>query len=113
MKKAVIVDGFRTAVARGNHTGALCTVPIYDYAAEVLNALVEKTQLDVNLVDDVILGNVYAYDLCFSRYTLLKAGFPVETPAVTVDRNCGSGLQAINFAAMNIMAGVLMIKEII
>jgi acetyl-CoA C-acetyltransferase len=105
MKKAVIVDGFRTAVARGNHTGALCTVPIYDFAAEVLNTLVEKTQLDVKMVDDVILGNVYAYDLCFARYAVLKAGFPVETPAVSVDRNCGSGLQAINFAAMNIMVG--------
>ena len=105
MRKAVIVDGYRTAVARGNHTGALCTVPIYDYTAEVLKALVEKTQLDVNIVEDVILGNILAYDLCFARYAILKASFPVEIPAVTVDRNCGSGLQAINIAAMNIMAG--------
>lgn len=103
--KAVIVDGYRTAVARGNHTGALCTIPIYDYTATVLNALIQKTQLDVKIVEDVILGNVYAYDLCFARYAILKAGFPVEIPAVTVDRNCGSGLQAINIAAMNIMAG--------
>ena len=61
MKKAVIVDGYRTAIARGNHTGSLCTVPVYDYTATVLNALLENTQLDVNLVEDVILANVYAF----------------------------------------------------
>jgi len=72
MKNAVIVDGCRTPVARGTHTGALCTVPIYDYTALVLNGLVERTSLEVGLVDDVILGNVYAYDLCFARYATIS-----------------------------------------
>lgn len=106
MPAAVIVDAVRTPMARRN--GALKDWHPVDLLAHVLRSLVERTDLDPALVDDVIAG-------CFSqtgeqalnvaRNAVLAAGFPDTVPGTTVDRQCGSGQQALHFAAQGVMAG--------
>src|SRR5688572_30699834 len=106
MTDAVIVDAVRTAV--GRHGGALARVRPDDLAATVLRALVARTGIDPADVDDVILGcgNQAGEDSRnVARMALLLAGFPVEVPGQTVNRLCGSGLQAVMSAAHAVRAG--------
>jgi acetyl-CoA acetyltransferase family protein len=105
-RTAVIVDAVRTA--RGKKKGSLIGVHPMDLLAHVLNAAVKRTGIDPMLVDDVAIGcvaQVGEQGLNIARGAVLAAGLPIEIPAVTVNRFCGSGLQAMNFAAMNIMSG--------
>jgi 3-oxoadipyl-CoA thiolase len=95
-RNAVIIDAVRTPI--GRHRGALATVRSDDLAAAVIRALVERTSLDCSTVDDVILGctNQAGEDSRnIGRLAALIAGLPVEVPGQTVNRLCGSGLQAI------------------
>ena len=95
MKDAVIVDGVRTPV--GNHGGALRTLLAKDLLALVFKAIVERNHLDPALIDEVIAGCIAQPSDApnIARVSALMAGIPKETPALTVARNCNSGLDAI------------------
>jgi acetyl-CoA acetyltransferase family protein len=106
MATAVIVDAARTPLGRRN--GALRDWHPVDLAALVLRALVERNDLDPAMVDDVIAGCVSQTGeqaLNLARNAALAAGFPETVPGTTVDRQCGSGQQALHFAAQGVMAG--------
>jgi 3-oxoadipyl-CoA thiolase len=102
----VLVDGLRTPF--GRYGGALKDVRPDDLAAHVIHALVERNHLDPALIDDVILGaaNQAGEDnRNVGRMAALLAGLPVEVPGQTVNRLCGSGLQAVVSAAHAIAYG--------
>ena len=106
MRDAFICSAVRTAV--GRHGGALAEVRPDDLAAVVLKAAVERVSFDPARFDDVILGctNQAGEDnRNVARMASLLAGFPVEIPGQTVNRLCGSGLQAVASAAQAIKAG--------
>jgi acetyl-CoA acyltransferase len=106
MPTAVIVDAVRTA--GGKRNGKLSGWHPADLAAETLSALVQRTGLDPELVEDVIMGCVMqagAQSLNVGRNAVLAAGWPEAVPATTVDRQCGSSQQAAHFAAQAVMAG--------
>ena len=105
-REAWIVDAVRTPI--GRYGGALAAVRPDDLAAIVIRAIVERTSLDASLVEDVILGcaNQAGEDnRNVARMSALLAGLPVEVAGQTVNRLCGSGLQAVNTAAHAIGAG--------
>jgi len=109
MKDAVIVSAVRTAVARGKKDGALATVHPVDLSAEVLKAVVQRVKLDPSLVDDVLWGCAMpegAQGLNIGRMAVLRAGFPVDVSAATVNRFCSSGLQTVAMAAQSVMTGL-------
>ena len=106
LREAWIVDAVRTPI--GRYGGALAGVRPDDLAALVLRAVVERSHVDPALVEDVILGcaNQAGEDnRNVARMALLLAGYPVEVAGLTVNRLCGSGLQAVNSAAHAIAAG--------
>jgi 3-oxoadipyl-CoA thiolase len=106
VREAWIVSAVRTPI--GRYGGALRSVRPDDLAAVVLAAAVERAGLDPGLIDDVILGNANGAgeeNRNVARMAALLAGFPVSVAGQTVNRLCGSGLQAINSAAHAIMAG--------
>lgn len=106
MRDAVIVDAVRTPTGRRN--GKLKDWHPVDLASVPLRALVERNDLDPGLVEDVILGCVMQtgeQGINVARNAGLAAGFPEETVGTTVDRQCGSGQQAVHFAAQGVMAG--------
>jgi acetyl-CoA acyltransferase len=108
MTDAVIVDIVRTASGRGKPGGALSGVHPADLLASTISALVERTGVPTDLIDDVIAGCVgQAGDqaLNIGRTAALVAGLPESVPATTVDRQCGSSQQAAHFAAQGIMSG--------
>jgi acetyl-CoA acyltransferase len=108
MTTAVIVDIVRTASGKGKPGGALSPVHPVDLLATVLAALTERNGLDPALVEDVIAGCVTQSGdqaLNVARSALLAAGFPVEVPGTSVDRQCGSSQQAAHFAAQGVIAG--------
>jgi len=105
VRDPVIVDAVRTPI--GRHGGALASVRPDDLAAVPIRALLERTAMDPVLIDDVILGcaNGAGEDnRNVARMALLLAGLPVEVPGQTVNRLCGSGLQALASAAHAIRA---------
>jgi acetyl-CoA acyltransferase len=102
----VIVGAVRTPVGRRN--GGLAGVHAVDLGAVVLGALVERGGVDPVLVDDVIMGcvsQIGEQSVNVARNAWLAAGLPEEVPATTIDRQCGSSQQAVQFAAQGIMAG--------
>ncbi len=106
IREAWIIDAVRTPI--GRYGGALASVRPDDLAAIVIRAVVERTRLDPAAVEDVILGcaNQAGEDnRNVARMAALLAGLPVEVAGQTVNRLCGSGLQAINSAAHAIGAG--------
>ncbi|HLM28575.1 MAG TPA: thiolase family protein [Acidimicrobiales bacterium] len=106
MPTAVIVDAVRTP--GGKRNGQLSGWHPADLAAEVLNALVQRNDLDPALVEDVIMGcvmQVGAQSVNVARNAVLAAGWPEEVPATTIDRQCGSSQQAAHFAAQAVIAG--------
>jgi acetyl-CoA C-acetyltransferase len=106
MRDAVICEPLRTPV--GGFGGALRDVPAHELAATVIRALVERTGLPPESVDDVVLGHCYpTMDApAIGRVAALDAGLPVTVPGLQVDRRCGSGLQAVLYAAMQVRSGV-------
>jgi acetyl-CoA acyltransferase len=108
MAEAVIVDAVRTPLGKGKTTGALHEVHPVDLLAHPLSALVERTGIDANVIDDVIVGTVSQVgeqSVNIARRGVLAAGYPERVPATTVDRQCGSSQQAIHFAAQGVLAG--------
>ncbi len=106
MKEVVIVAGVRTPVGRVG--GTIARFRPEELGALAIRGLVDKTGIDPTLIEDVVMGlsNSWhaAYNPC--RWAVLKAGLPYSVPGVTVERQCSSGLQAINVAATQIMAGL-------
>ena len=106
MNNAVIVGAARTAVGRRN--GKLSTVRPDDLLADTLKALVERTKIDPAEVEDVVIGCVDQLGeqgFNIAQNAALIAGFPLDVCGTTLDRMCGSGQQAANFAAMGVMSG--------
>jgi acetyl-CoA acetyltransferase family protein len=106
MQNAVIVGAVRTAVGRKN--GKLSGVRPDDLLADTLKALVERVNIDPAEVEDVVMGcvdQVGEQGFNIARNAALIAGFPVDVCGTTLDRMCGSGQQAANFAAMGVMSG--------
>src|SRR5688500_2634942 len=106
MAEAYIVAAARTA--GGKRGGALRDWHPADLAAEILDALVERADLDPAAVEDVIMGCVgQAGEQAFhiGRNAVLASSLPISVPAVTIDRQCGSSQQAIQFAAQAVMSG--------
>ena len=106
MREVVIIDAVRSPI--GRYGGVLASVRSDDLLAHVLKTLVERTGVDPALVEDVYAGcgNQAGEDnRDVARMALLLAGFPVEVSGVTVNRNCSSGLEAVNQAAKAIIAG--------
>ncbi len=106
MRDAVITAAVRTPVGRAG--GALAEIRADDLAAVAVKALVERAQLPVDQIEDVILGcsNQAGEDnRNVARMAVLLAGLPVDIPGQTVNRLCGSGLQAIATAAHAVRAG--------
>lgn len=108
VRRAVIVDVLRSPFGRGREQGALATLhPVTLYAA-VLNALVQRTGVDPERIEDVISGcviQVAEQAGNIGRQAVLAAGLPESIPAVTLDRKCGSAQQAMDFAAQGVIAG--------
>jgi len=101
-----VVGAVRTPVGRRN--GGLAGVHAVDLGAVVLRALVERGGIDPMLVDDVVMGcvsQVGEQSVNVARNAWLAAGLPEEVPATTIDRQCGSSQQAVQFAAQGILAG--------
>jgi 3-oxoadipyl-CoA thiolase len=106
LREAIIVTALRTPI--GRYGGALSGVRPDDLAAHVIKAVVERSGIDPGMIEDVILGcaNQAGEDnRDVARMALLLAGLPVEVGGLTVNRLCGSGLQAINSAAHAIAVG--------
>jgi acetyl-CoA acetyltransferase family protein len=106
MTTAVIVDAVRTPIAKRN--GALAGWHPVDLAAVTLRALFDRTDLDPAAVDDVVMGCVNQVGEQagnIARFSWLSAGLPETVAATTVDRQCGSSMQATHFAAQGVLAG--------
>lgn len=105
MRDVVIVAAGRTAT--GAFNGALAKVPASDLGATVLKSLIEKTDLDPALVDEVILGQVLTAGCGQNpaRQAVINAGLPKEVPAITINKVCGSGLKAVQMATQAIRCG--------
>ncbi|KWZ81017.1 acetyl-CoA C-acetyltransferase [Heyndrickxia coagulans] len=106
MREAVIVEAVRTPVGKRN--GLLSGIRAEELAAKVLQEVVKRTGISPDLVEDVIMGCVsqvgeQASDI--ARQAALIAGFPIEVPGVTIDRQCGSSQQAVHFAAQAVLSG--------
>ncbi|MHC6594497.1 thiolase family protein [Arthrobacter sp. C152] len=102
-RQPVIIAALRTPVCRTN--GALRTLRAHQLLAPVLRRLVSSCGLDPASVDDVVIGNAVGGGGNVARLALLEAGLPVGVPGLTVDRQCGSGLDAIVLAARLVAAG--------
>lgn len=106
MAHAYIVDAVRTAGGRRN--GRLSQVHPVDLGATVIDALLARTGIDPSIVEDVIIGcvsQIGPQTFNLGRATILASRLPESVPGVTVDRQCGSGQQAIHFAAQAVMSG--------
>ncbi|KTD85332.1 thiolase family protein [Paenibacillus etheri] len=103
MIEAVIVMAKRTPIGRMG--GLLSTFEPEALLAPLIQHIVAETNLPVDMIDDVIIGNVVGPGGNIARVAALEAGLPVSVPGVTVDRQCGSGLEAINIAARLIQSG--------
>jgi acetyl-CoA C-acetyltransferase len=105
MRRAAIVSPLRTAV--GKFQGALSSMTAGEIGGVIIKALVERTQIDPERIDDVTFAHGYPNGEapCIARWSLLQAGLPIGIPGVSMDRRCGSGLQAVIDAAMRIQTG--------
>jgi acetyl-CoA C-acetyltransferase len=106
MRDALICEPLRTPV--GRFGGMFRDVGVAQLATTVIKAVLERTELPPEAVDDVLLGQGYANGEApaLGRVAALDAGLPVEVPGLQIDRRCGSGLQAVLDAAMQIQTGV-------
>ncbi|HEM8089874.1 TPA: acetyl-CoA C-acetyltransferase [Klebsiella aerogenes] len=105
MKEVAIVCALRTPI--GSFRGALSSLSAVELGAAVVRGLLERTQLPASAVDELIFGQVLTAGCGQNpaRQTSLRAGLPVETPAVTVNLVCGSGLKAVQQAVQAIRSG--------
>ena len=109
MRDVFIYEAARTPRGRGKAgKGALSGVHPQELLAQTLNRVADKAGLDKRLVEDVTIGcvtQVKEQGACIARNAIIAAGWPDDVTGNTVNRFCGSGLQAVNFAAMGIASG--------
>jgi len=108
MGEAYIIDAMRSPRGKGKQNGALHPVHPQRVLAQVLNALQERHGFNTAEVDDVIMGcgaGSGDHSMDIARMAALDAGWDFDAPGVTLNRFCGSGQQAVNFAAMGVMSG--------
>ncbi|MBS0263961.1 MAG: acetyl-CoA C-acyltransferase [Planctomycetes bacterium] len=109
MRTAVVIDALRTPIGKASaDSGYFRNTRADDLSASVMQSLVQRTGIDPHLIEDVRWGCVMQQGeqgIDIARIAALIAGLPIETGGVTINRNCASGLQAINDCAMNIAAG--------
>lgn len=108
MPEAYIVDAVRTPV--GRRGGTLSEIHPTDLGAHVLKEIVVRSRVDASAVDDVVFGcvdQIGAQSFNVARGAWLAAGLPESVPGTTVDRQCGSSLQALHFAAQAVMSGAM------
>src|SRR3954449_3995147 len=109
MSTGYIIEAVRTPRGRGKlGKGALSGVHPQELLAQSLNALAKRTRLPLADVDDVVVGSVSQVGeqgANVARNAVLAAGWPIEVSAVSLNRFCGSGLQAVSFAAMGVTSG--------
>jgi len=109
MSEVYIYDTLRTPRGRGKAgKGGLSNIHPQELLAQTLNELAKRNNLDKNQVEDVVIGcvtQVKEQGACIARTSLIAAEWPEDVTGSTVNRFCGSGLQAINFAAMGIASG--------
>jgi acetyl-CoA C-acetyltransferase len=105
MRRAAIVCPLRTAV--GAFGGSLRTLPADQLASTILKALIARSGIDPARIDEVVMAQSYSNSEapCLGRYAALEAGLPIEVTGMTLDRRCGSGLQAVIDAAMQVQTG--------
>ncbi|QQR90382.1 MAG: acetyl-CoA C-acetyltransferase [Myxococcales bacterium] len=108
MMEAWIIDAVRTPRGKGKaETGALSSVHPQELVAQSLQQIAKRNSFNLDDVDDVVMGcvsQVNEQGACLARHALLSAGWPESISGVTVNRFCGSGAQAVNFAALGIMS---------
>ncbi|MEP6990652.1 MAG: thiolase family protein [bacterium] len=105
----VLVSALRSAVAKGKQGGALSATHPIELSALLMKEVVSRVGMDAGMIDDVAWGCAMpeaAQGLNVARLSALRAGFPVEVPAQTINRFCSSGLQTIASGAMQIMSGM-------
>jgi acetyl-CoA C-acetyltransferase len=102
-RDAVIVSAVRTAI--GRQGGALASIPAHVLGAEVIKEALKRANIDPEMIDDVLMGNVLSGGGNIARLTALQTGLSLNLPGITVDRQCGSGINAITLAAQAIRAG--------
>jgi acetyl-CoA acyltransferase len=109
-REVVIVEAVRTPIGRGHEEkGYYKDVHPSNLLAKVYREAIERAGIDPSEVEDVVAGCVQQFGeqgINIARNAWLEAGLPIETPATTVDRQCGSGQQAVNFSAALIASGV-------
>ena len=103
-REVVVLSGVRTAI--GGYGGSLKDSPPSELAAQCVREAVSRAEIEPREVGHVVFGNIIhtdSHDHYLARVACVKGGLPVETPALTLNRLCGSGLQAIITAAQTIM----------
>ena len=108
MPEVFIISAVRTPVGLGKPTGALANLTPVDLTAMILQETVKRASIDPDQIEDVVWGCVTPVGdqgANLARLSVLRAGFPMHIPAVTLSRMCGSSQQAIHFAAQAILAG--------
>jgi len=105
MKEVVVVSGVRTAI--GKFGGSLKDYPAPDLLGLVIKEAVKRAKAPAELIGDVVAGQCMQRtdELVTARLAALKAGLPIQVPGVTIQRNCASGMQAVIYAAQQIMLG--------
>jgi acetyl-CoA C-acetyltransferase len=105
LRRAAIVSPLRTPV--GKFLGSLSSLSAGNLGAIIIRALVDRTGIDPERIDDVVFAQGYANGEapCIARWSLLAAGLPITIPGYQLDRRCGSGLQSIIDAAMMVQTG--------
>ena len=104
-RDAVIVSACRTPITDA-YKGSLAPVGVRELAKLVILEALERSGVPAELVDDVILGEVLQGGGCIARYAAIEAGLPPDTPGLSLNRQCATGLSAVGTAAANIMAGM-------
>jgi acetyl-CoA C-acetyltransferase len=106
VRRATIVSPLRTPV--GAFGGSLRTVAVEELAATVVKAVIARSGIDPDRIDDVVFAQSYASSEtpCIGRWVALQSGLPIDVPGMQVDRRCGGGLQSIATAAMMVQSGV-------
>jgi acetyl-CoA C-acetyltransferase len=105
VREVVITSGVRTAI--GTFGGALMNIPGPDLGAMVAKEAIKRSKIEPGLIEDVIFGNCMMRpdEYTVGRLVGLKAGIPITTPGVTIQRQCASGMQAVIYGAQQIMLG--------
>ncbi len=104
MREAVIVEALRSPIGRSGERGVLRELTGLEIATQVVKALLKKTQLDPNEIDDIYMGTI-AGPIDAARSLVFYCGLPVDLSGLTMNRQCGSSLSALNAAANAIKAG--------